>query len=137
LIHIQKFSASGRLTTDQVKSGLRDYSIKYFLPELKDELNGYVSQGVIDSFVRSVSRLKKREFAYPEFLAEMRHEGVEEAVARPLLEALFECSGIGNISNSASGQKYFTFKFRNRNSVLNTNDRLLLHRGVWKALNLP
>lgn len=136
LAHVQKFSDGGKLTTDQVKSGLRDYSIKYFLPELKDELNGYCTQEEINSFIRATSRLKKREFGYIEFVGEMRKEGVEEPNARHLLESLFECSGLGNISTMPSGQHYFTFKFRNRNSVLNTSDRIILHRGVWKALNL-
>ncbi|UKK83306.1 hypothetical protein L7H23_12105 [Sphingopyxis sp. BSN-002] len=136
LSHTQKFCDGSRLTVEQVKSGLRDYSIKYFLPEIKDELNGYCTQAEIDGFVRAVSRLKKREFAYQEFIAEMKEERVEESEARKVLEALFECSALGTISKRPSGMSYFTFKFRNRNSVFNSNERIILHRGVWKALNL-
>jgi len=136
LSHIQTFSTGERLTANQVKSGLRDYSIKYFLPEIKDELNGYCSQPEIEAFVRALSRLKKREFAFQEFVAEMRAEGVDEETARKILESLFECSAIGTISQRPSGLKFFTFKFRNRNSVFNSSERIILHRGVWKALNL-
>lgn len=136
LSHVQKFSSGGKLTVAQVKSGLRDYSIKYFLPEIKDELNGYCPQAEIEAFVRALSRLKKREFGYQEFVAEMRIEGFEETSSRRVLEALFECSAIGTISQRPSGLNFFTFKFRNRNSVFNSSERILLHRGVWKALNL-
>jgi archaellum biogenesis ATPase FlaH len=136
LTHIQRFTQSGRVTIDQLKSGLRDYSIKYFLPELKDELNGYCSQSEIESFVRAISRLNKREFPFFEIISEMEQEGMSRAAAQALLESLFECSGLGNVSTRPSGKNYFTFKFRNRNSVFNAKDRLLLHRGVWKALNL-
>ena len=56
-----------------------------------------------------------------------------------MIAALFECSAIGNI-HSRRGKKgdttYYTFKYRNRNSTLNLEDRLTLHRGMWKALNL-
>lgn len=36
LVHLQKFWRRGQLTRDQILSGIRDYSIYYFMPEIKD-----------------------------------------------------------------------------------------------------
>jgi len=135
LSHVQKFSGEYRLTQDQIKSGLRDYSIKYFLAEIRDELDGYCSQGEIDAFIRAASRLKKREFAFLEFVKEMEFEGVEMHRSKEIMQCLFECSAAGNVSSS-NGKQYYSFKFRNRNSVFNSSDRVIWHRGVWKALNI-
>lgn len=136
LSHIQRFVVSAPITDAHIKSGMRDYSIKYFLPELRDELDGYCSAEEVQAFIRSTSRLKKREFSHIEIVSEMRDEGVSPERTGILLEALYECSGIGNVSTRIGGKSFFAFKFRNRNSVFNKNDRILLHKGVWKALNV-
>jgi hypothetical protein len=34
------------------------------------------------------------------------------------------------------GKTFFTVKYRNRNAVLGLGKKLILHRGMWKALNL-
>lgn len=137
LTHVQRFAGKEEVLTDaQIKSGMRDYSIKYFLPELRDELDGYCTADEIEAFVRAASRLKKREFPYLEIIRGMDDEGVSKDRADFLLKSLYECSGIGNVATRPGGKSYFSFKFRNRNSAFNKADRLLLHKGVWKALNI-
>ncbi|WP_228391845.1 hypothetical protein, partial [Gluconobacter aidae] len=53
-----------------------------------------------------------------------------------LCDALFNCSAIGNIQHRSGGKTYYTFKYRNRHSSFNENEDIMLHRGLWKALNL-
>ncbi|MFD1987019.1 P-loop ATPase, Sll1717 family [Mesorhizobium newzealandense] len=138
LTHIQRFTTSSRPSLAEIKSGIRDYSIKYFLPEIQDELSGYASPDEISRMVTALGRVRKREFKMPELI------GASSGSAKPLsseriyeiLEALFQCSALGNVKSGGSGNSIFTFKYRNRHSTFNESETIILHRGLWKALNL-
>jgi hypothetical protein len=134
---IQNFSGSGRLTRDQVLSGVRQYSIDYFLPEIRDELHGYVDRDSVDAAFELIGSLRTREFSFMELHAKAqsapRFARLDLAY---IVRCLFESSGIGNVQNRPTGTTYYTFKYRNRNSTLNLDERLTLHRGMWKAMNL-
>jgi hypothetical protein len=144
LTHIQKFSPRQKtplirslLTQEQIHSGLRSYSINYFLPEIKDELVGYYSGEEVEAAFSLMGSLRKREFTFGELegrAATQKRYGSLDLSG--IVSALFECSAIGNIHKRPGGTTYFTFRYRNRNSTLNLQDRLILHRGMWKALNL-
>jgi hypothetical protein len=145
LTHIQRFdpteqhSIHKRLTEEQVMSGLRSYSIDYFLPEIKDELVGYFPASVVEAAFSLIGSLRKREFTFKELCAKAEEQPRFGELDIPgLVGALFECSAIGNV-NSARGSRgavYFTWKYRNRNSTLDLQEKLLLHKGMWRALNV-
>ncbi len=136
---IQRIAASQgadrQLTRDQILSGLRDYSISYFLPEIRDELDGYLSQSEIDGTIAAIAATRAREFTYADLKEGAASAGVADLDVERALRTLFDCSGVGTVQQRARNTR-FTFKYRNRNSAVAMGDRFLLHRGVWKALNL-
>lgn len=134
--HIQQFTKSKAPTRDEIFSGVRDYSINYFLPEVKDELVGYIDQCKIDKILNAIGSLRKRDFNFSELLEIGKEDRISEECLKTAIFTLFDCSAIGNIHNRPGGTTYYTFKFRNRNSTLNIRDRLILHKGMWKAMNL-
>jgi hypothetical protein len=141
--HVVRSSAPSRgptLTRDQIISGLRDYSISYFLPEIKDELNGYMTTSDIERMVATLAATRKREFLYQDLTQAAESVGASDLDLEEAVRALFECSALGVIQRrrqrSGRDATYFTFKYRNRNSSVAMNERFILHRGVWKALNL-
>lgn len=137
LNHIQKFAEVGKLTRNQILSGTRSYSIDYFVPEIKDELVGYVPVEHIDIALELFGSMRKRDFWYHELEAASKDSNRFSKLNLPdIIRALFECSAVGNIDRRPGGNDYFTFKYRNRNSSINFESRLILHRGTWKALNL-
>ncbi|MCF1467848.1 hypothetical protein GOZ89_12660 [Agrobacterium vitis] len=138
LTHIQEFCGPGRITQDQVKSGLREYSIKYFLPEIQDELSGYATPDEISRLINSFAKMRKRDFKLKELTtaASSLIKPLEAERIFELCETLFNCSAIGNIQHNSGGNTFYTFKFRNRHSSFNENEDVMLHRGLWKALNL-
>lgn len=137
LRHIQEFAVRGVLSRDEVLSGVRSYSINYFLPEIRDELVGYLSEEDITYTTDLIGSLRKRDFRYSELEKKAEEQSKFSKLDIPkVINLLFECSAIGNVHNRPGGTTYYTFKFRNRNSTLNLEDRLILHRGMWKALNL-
>ena len=148
LTHIQRFDSdtkpySGpirrRLSQEQILSGLRSYSIDYFLPEIKDELVGYFPASVVEAAFSLIGSLRKREFTFKDLTTKaLEQPRFSELDIPGIVSALFECSAIGNVNTArgSRGAKYYTWKYRNRNSTLDLQESLLLHKGMWRALNL-
>lgn len=136
---IKLFSGeSTRLTIEQVLSGSRNYSIEYFLPEIKDELVGFASPPEIDAMFSLLSSMRNRDFKYSQlkqFAASSGHAALENLPVDTILTVLYDRSAIGTV-HGQRGYDAYTFKFRNRNSTLGFPDRLMLHRGIWKAMNV-
>jgi phosphoglycolate phosphatase-like HAD superfamily hydrolase len=137
LKYMQKYYKGERFTREQILSGIRDYSIHYFMPEIRDELTGYLDQETVESALKLISALRSREFTL--------HQLAASAVGKPryadfdlerVLELMYECSALGHVNLTQEGRYYFSFKFRNRHSSFNAAERVVLHRGIWKAMNL-
>lgn len=138
LSHLQSFYKEGKVTARQISNGSRDYSIKYFLPEIQDELSGYATPDEIALYFDLVSRLRKRDFVLPELLKLSNYstKSLPDDRVYDISRALFECSAAGHIQHKSGGKTFYTFKYRNRHSAFNENEGIMLHRGLWKALNI-
>lgn len=53
-----------------------------------------------------------------------------------MLHTLFAASAIGMTWSGEGRQERFEFKFRNPHAVYNPHRTILLHKGLWKVLNL-
>lgn len=136
---MQRFAPAadaGRMSEAQVKSGIRDYSNDYFLPELRDELHGYLDSAAIDMSVKLLASLGSPRFTMEDLERQADRLRVETVDLDVLVRTLFECSGIGMIDDSGSGRPVVTFKYRNRTAMLIPGKRMLVHPGAWKALNI-
>lgn len=107
------------------------------MPEIKDELVGFVPPPHVDQLLNCISMLRKRDFLLSELeeIAATSY-GSDRLDVVSLASVLYECSALGNIDRRPSGRNFFSFKFRNRHSTLNPRQRVILHRGIWKAMNL-
>jgi hypothetical protein len=136
LIHIQKYYENGCLSFNQIKSGIRDYSISYFFPEIRDEMVGYIQEDVVDNIFKLISNLNSNKF----YLAEIDKckndiVGLEKVKLIEVFNVLFDCSAIGHCMETESNS-FYTFKFRNRQSNFNPKEKVVLHLGLLKALNV-
>ena len=139
LHHIQQFSnQKTKVTHREIMSGMREYSIKYFLPEIQDELSGYANPDEISSLVDALGRLRKRDFGLKELVSSTKStiKPLSDDRIYDIIRALFQCSAIGNLQRRPGGTTHYTFKYRNRHSSYNEGEDIILHRGLWKALNL-
>lgn len=138
LAHIQEFSTDRRVSIPQLKSGMREYSIKYFLPEIQDELSGYATPEEISRMISALAKLRKRDFKISELIESSKSliKPLPSERVFDICQALFNCSALGNIQHRQGGTTYYTFKYRNRHSSFNENEDIMLHKGLWKALNL-
>jgi hypothetical protein len=134
---IQRHEKSVRVCKDAIKAGLVDYCENYFLPEIKDTLDGYFDNTTIDLIFHMLATVGRRRFS----LSTLRN--MVESTARyqaidlnKILDALFECSAIGNVRDLPNKSKYASFKFRNRNSVFNQANDIVLQNAIWLALSV-
>lgn len=126
----------GPVTAAQVKSGLRTYSTRYFLPELRDELHGYADPGQIDSVVALLTSLERDRFTLDELREQAELLGFGPIDLQALVRTLFECGGLGMIEEQRGGAPHYTFKYRNRNAIPIPTRRWVIHLGALKALNI-
>lgn len=133
LTKIQRRSGLASATSTHVQKGLNDYSSEYFIPELKDELQGYLQPGHIDQVFGLLSGLRKRTFLAREVVQLADDRGLDIEVNH-FLQILFECSAIGH-DRSRDGRLH-EFRYMNPNLAINPREPLIVHRGAWWGLSL-
>ena len=80
---IQRYGAGEeRLTPRQVKSGLRLYSSEYFLPEMRNELAGYLDHEEIDRALMLLGSMQRPRVTQHDLEAAMRVARPQDAAAR-------------------------------------------------------
>lgn len=137
LSNIQKTSKGTSLTRTEILDGVKLYSEKYFLPEIKDELVGYVTPRELEMFLNSVGEIHERAFTMERLEKVALTLGLQKSKLDVLMHALFSASAIGlTWRDRTSRLNRFEFKFRNPNSTFNPARTVVLHKGLWKALNV-
>ena len=137
MLSIQTVCTLPNVTTYNIQEGIKEYSTEYFLPEIKDEMAGYIPYKYIDSIVNILSSFREREFSYKQFIDSFNSLKIESLSPDSVLNVLYDCSAIGHAYPYGNGdQTRITFKYRNRNSSFNKSNRIILHKGLWKALNV-
>lgn len=136
---IQEMCTGPKVNIDNIERGIKVYSQEYFQSEIRDELAGYVGFDTVDYIYSMFTSLRKRDFTYAEL--EQKYKQIPElkkVELKEVLRILYDCSAIGHIyrHDQESKPNRFTFKYRNRNTMFNPDDRILLHKGLWKAFNV-
>ena len=135
LSNIQESMRGRNVTNSAIYKGLGTYSSEYFVPELKDELEGYMSPEDIDEIFGLLSSIQKRVFLVEEVerLADRRRLSLPAVDA---LQILFECSALGQERSTESGADH-RFRYMDSNLAVNPDVPFIIHRGAWIGLKLP
>jgi hypothetical protein len=136
LAHIQDCCDGPEVTKAAILAGSKTYSEQYFLPEIKDELVGYVKPGDFESFLNCLGEIHERRITTARVTAVAKDFGIPKIRLEIMLHTLFAASAIGMTWNSEGRQERFEFKFRNPHAVFNPRRTILLHKGMWRVLNL-
>lgn len=132
---IQKFNSSSRLTVDNVLSGLKDYSESYFLPEIKDEVIGYVQPEKFEMFLQYLGAFRDREVSIHKLIEKCR-TSLDDSETTEILKVLFECSAIGNKFHGIAAENMYCFRYRNKTCTYNSDETVVIHPGLLKALGI-
>lgn len=134
---IQSCTRGVRVEEKEIFAGIRNYSSKYFLPEIKDELVGYMSIKEIDEIFRALSAVNRSQFSLNDLSSQLTGSTLlTEHTLTELVDMLFQCSAIGNVTEDKAGRRHYSFKYRNRHAFCNTQEGLAVHKGLWQALRL-
>jgi len=134
---IQRHETSVRVDSKSIGEALADYSENYFLPEIRDILDGFIDKRDIDLVFRLLGAQGKRTFYFSSLKKFVRAIPKYRSLdLDTILDGLFECGVIGNRISNASSKSYTRFKYRNRNSVLNYRDEIIIQGALWLAFKM-
>jgi hypothetical protein len=124
-----------RLTVSQVKDGLRAYSATYFIPELRNELAGYLEHAEIENAVMLLTAVRKQQLTMQDLEHKAKELGLGQVDLRALIRVLFDASCLGTVEETG-GRRRYTFKYRSPNATVVPGEVLWLHPGALKGLNI-
>lgn len=131
---LKEVCSQSKFTEQSINQGLKKYSIDYFEPEIRDEIVGYVEIQNYEKFLEAIRNIKQREFSFEKICKEVELS-LSETELKKILDVLYNCGAIGNKWTHNNSNRY-EFKFRNKNSQFDVQKTIVLHKGLWKALNL-
>ena len=130
IVSIEK-GEKGELARSTINQGVEKYSKEYFVNEILDELDG---NGISTEIILRILGSMESRFTVESFMNEAVERGVSADDASVILDILFDVGAIGMIGSTHPPK--FTFKFRNPHATLprDVSTKLLLHRGLLKAI---
>lgn len=134
---LQSFAPpEGPLGVDQVLGGLRSYSMEYFIPEMRNELAGYLEQPQIEQAISLLSTLTHQRFTLRELEAHATELGFDGLDLEVLTRVLYEASCIGTYQERERRGPLYTIKYRNRTTTLLPSQEMWLHPATLPGLNI-
>lgn len=134
LNYIKKNTKGKSITFGEIRSGIKEYSQKYFWPEIEDELDGYISKDDVRNFKMILIELNKRQFMLSELEEISEKHKITNVNYCKIMETLYECGAISNMFMSNGHAKYQS-RLKDDNDF-NPGMMIVLHRGMHKALNM-
>jgi hypothetical protein len=125
-----------RLSPQEVKAGLRLYSLEYFLPEIRNELAGYLDPDDIDRSLMLLTSLQRPRVTFGELEVAADELELGSMDLRGLVRALFDASCVGIVSEAKGRRPLYTFKYRNPTTTIVPGQPMRIHPGALKALNI-
>jgi hypothetical protein len=124
---------NGAISPEVVKIVDKAFS-NYLREELTDELFAILPD--IANIFDAISQLRKWNFSIPEleraYQQQVDRGFIKERNVKFVLQVLFLFSVIGNTPRTGR----FVFRYQNREARLNFNERVVVHRGLFKALQI-
>ena len=138
LTYIQEATQTGSPTYKSINLGSRAYADRYFLPELRNEMEGTMPQEEIDRYFSLLRQFHRQSFMYEEFRAfvAQQPDNADTGNLVVFLKSLFNCSGVGNVAVPQGGNAIYSFKYRSPAASFNQSDAILCHFGLSRALQL-
>ena len=134
--YLQKNSrnASG-ITAAEVGTGLRSYSIEYFLPEIRNEMHGYLTPDEIQKAEQVLREHGNQYFTHQELIDAQARLGEGETLdLKTMTHVLFECSAIGFVEQRKGTSR--TMKYSAPHTQLAPGKMMWLHPAACRALNI-
>lgn len=138
LIECQKlYPEKQNIDQEEFLNVLSKYSENYFLDEMKNELAGFITDQTINAIPGLLSRLgKNRTFTHNHWIVEFNKDPLlDKDESKKVLELLFDGGYIGQLRRR--GQNTIpVYRYQDSHEKIHLEDSFIIHRGLWKALNM-
>ena len=132
---VQKLGRTPPYSRNDVLAALGNYS-EWFLSELSDALVGFVSEEVRSELPAMLTELGRR-FTFISLEKKLTERKLHDKQStEQLAKDLFNAYWIGNVWHTKEGTDRFSWKYRKRSAAFNRTHDIVIHSGLWKALNL-
>lgn len=142
----ETFPNKTSLSYSDVDLILRDYSTEYFLEEMKNELSGFICDEAISNIHLILTKLGKTDFTFDTFkdVTSSILPSKNDEFFKTFIAILFENGYVGQVVVTKTYDKTLRknvmrrnaiFKHKMPTSTLDLNNRLVIHKGLYKALN--
>lgn len=134
-----------KIQINEFKDELKKYSQNYFIGEMNNELSGFISDDLIQELPSILQDLSSNSFSYAEFSEAVDNSLVEDVNKKHLLSILFDLGYIGMLrdvkkrnpnTRKIESKTYVNFKHKDTRLKLDLSNRLLIHKGLFSALNI-
>lgn len=142
--YIRYFQVCSKETVERSSSKIKSETIKYvdraFSNYLRDEIIDEVFPLLpeIEEIFQIISNIGKVVFTYKEFVKEfniyLEKGTIKEKNHDFVLDTLYKFSVIGNKNNKTDKEDFFKYIYSNSN--LNKENKIVLHRGLYKSLQI-
>lgn len=130
---LQLKNGGGKITNSTIKEADKDYS-NYLKNELTDEIYGILPD--IDAIFRVLGQIRKWIFSRDEFREVHKDQYVSGILTTKdpdfILQTLFYFSVIGNVTRT----NHHLYRQHNSSATLNFKEKMVIHRGLMKALQI-
>jgi hypothetical protein len=124
----------GRISPSLVRETDKEFS-NYLRNELEDEIGGVISE--IRSIFDVISHLRKQTFSIDEFRSSfgdaVKRKSIPDIDVNFVLKILFYFSVLGNQPRQLNSS---VFRYENKEAKLNYKESLVVHRGLYKSLQI-
>ena len=123
-----------KISAEIVKSESHAFS-NYLKSELEDEIHGAIPE--IKQIFSLFTKMRKQTFSINEFkdlyLSEVEAGNIPKRDHQFILQMLFMFSVVGNVPSQSN---HHIFRYKNKESRLNMHEGLVIHRGLFAALEI-
>lgn len=123
------------ISADTIRHVDRAFS-NYLRSEITDEIYPLIPE--IDVVFQIISNIRKQSFTWKEFTSEynkyLTQGTLHQQNSNYVLDTLFNFSVIGNENKFQKGLNYF--KYLHTNMTYNSDEKIVLHRGLLKSLQI-
>jgi hypothetical protein len=134
--HLQQRSNGGAISAAQVHAALRSYSIEYFLPEIRNEMHGYMQHDEIQKAEQVLREHGSQYFTHKELADAQARLGENESLdLKEMTNVLFDSSAIGFIEKRGR-RTLRTVKYKNPHTQIAPGKMMWLHPAACRALSI-
>ena len=135
---ISKYGNNKKITNTMILEVEKNYS-EYFKSEIKDELSGHLKSNEINDMFTLLKNFGNTEFKFQDFLDyyNSHRKLYSEMELELVIQSFYRAGALGSKRyNPMKQTPYYSWSYKEDDETMNLDDRICIHNGLRKSLNL-